>query len=174
MEKFDNIMTSQIKSSGPHLKDIPNLTGTPGNKTTLSGIVFCIEADKIGKNTPYAFITPLQVVGNDIITVSKANAEIVKFGSGNGYTDCKLWFTDQNLAANALAYCQNKFGSKFTNYVLGKANADKNGYFQVTTALGIAYIKAGRLNEELDEALTNKPLPKLGTLDIEAFYKERD
>ena len=50
---------------------------------------------------------------NDILELDMR----VDYPYEDGDTDCKLWFTDQNLAANDLAYCQNKFGSKFTNYV---------------------------------------------------------
>lgn len=165
---------SDYKSTGGRSGDIPNLIGTPGEKIILTGYVFCVFADKIGRNTPGAFITPLQVVGDRVSKVSKANAERVKFSSANGYTDCKLWFDTQTTATEVLTKCEARFGTKFSHYQIGKKSADKNGYFKVSTEFGEAYIKAGKLNEELEEALANRPLPKLGTLDAEAFYKERD
>ena len=91
---------SGYKSSGPHSGEIPNLIGTAGVKENPTvSLMYCVQADKIGKNTPNAFITPLNTTttGN-IIKVDKTTAETVKFGSGNGYTDCTCWFTDINQA----------------------------------------------------------------------------
>lgn len=144
------------KASGAHSADIPNLIGTPGNKLYFNGNMLCIEADKIGKNTPNAFITPLRTTASSVVTINKAAAESVNMGSGNGYTDCRLWFDDNATAQTFLAACQQKFGSKFTNIHLAYKKADLNGYFEVSTEFGNAYIKASTLNEDLEEKLNKK------------------
>lgn len=145
---------SGYKSSGPHSGEIPNLIGTAGVKENiLASLMYCVQADKIGKNTPNAFITPLNTTttGN-IIKVDKATAETVKFGSGNGYTDCTCWFDDINLATDFAIKCQNKFGAKYTNISIAKAKTDPNGYYKVSTEFGECYIKAKKLNEAFEKA----------------------
>lgn len=145
---------SGYKSSGQHSGDIPNLIGTAGVKENPAvSLMFCVQADKIGKNTPNAFITPLNTTttGN-IIKVDKTTAETVKFGSGNGYTDCTCWFDDINLATDFAKKCQNKFGAKYTNISIAKAKTDPNGYYKVSTEFGECYIKAKKLNEAFEKA----------------------
>ena len=145
---------SGYKSSGPHSGEIPNLIGTAGVKENPTvSLMYCVQADKIGKNTPNAFITPLNTTttGN-IIKVDKTTAETVKFGSGNGYTDCTCWFDDINLATDFATKCQNKFGAKYKNIGIAKANTDKNGYYKVSTEFGECYIKAKKLNEAFEKA----------------------
>lgn len=87
-----------------------------------------------------------------------------------------------------MTQCQNKFSSsRFQNLHIAKARADSNGYFKVVTEFGVAYIKAGRLNEEIleylvaDESLdteTVKTNEAYSIQDIdtysEAFDKYRD
>lgn len=145
---------SGYKSSGPHSGEIPNLIGTAGVKENPTvSLMYCVQADKIGKNTPNAFITPLNTTttGN-IIKVDKTTAEVVKFGSGNGYTDCTCWFDDINLATDFAIKCQNKFGAKYTNISIAKAKTDPNGYYKVSTEFGECYIKAKKLNEAFEKA----------------------
>lgn len=138
------------KSSGPQSGNVINLLGQPGVKSVSQnsgGLVYCIEADKIGKNTPNAFVKPL----NSAYQTNSANK--VCFGSGNGYTDCKCWFDDLNKAEAFLKECQNKFGSSFTNIHIAKAKADPNGYFWVKTEFGDCAIKASKLNEEAESKM---------------------
>lgn len=143
------------KSSGGHSQDIPNLIGNAGQKVYLSGPVYCIIADKIGKNTPRAFITPLIATSiGGVKTVSQEAAEKVKFGSGNGYTDCTLFFESVAAADKALDFCKKRFGVKYTNISKVTQKADGKGYFKVSTEIGEAFIKASVLNEELEEKLT--------------------
>ena len=145
---------SGYKSSGPHSGEIPNLIGTAGVKENPAvSLMYCVQADKIGKNTPNAFITPLNTTttGN-IIKVDKTTAETVKFGSGNGYTDCTCWFADINQATDFATKCQNKFGAKYTNISIAKAKTDPNGYYKVSTEFSECYIKAKKLNEAFEKA----------------------
>lgn len=138
------------KATGAHSQHIPNLLGTANQKIMLTGTVFAIIADKTGTNTPNAYITPLGAGANGkIITVGKTAAEQVKFGSGNGYTDCMCWFDNLNDADSFCKTCQATFGNKFNNIHTVQAQADKNGYFKVSTSFGDAYIKANKLNEQL-------------------------
>lgn len=138
------------KATGAHSQHIPNLLGAANQKITLTGTVFAIIADKTGTNTPNAYITPLGAGTNGkIITVGKTAAEQVKFGSGNGYTDCMCWFDNLNDADSFCKTCQASFGNKFNNIHVVQAQADKNGYFKVSTSFGAAYIKANKLNEQL-------------------------
>ena len=145
---------SGYKSSGPHSGEIPNLIGTAGVKENPAvSLMYCVQADKTGKNTPNAFITPLNTTTTgSIIKVDKATAESVKFGSGNGYTDCTCWFADINQATDFAVKCQNKFGAKYTNISIAKAKTDPNGYYKVSTEFGECYIKAKKLNEALEKA----------------------
>lgn len=140
------------KASGPHSADIPNLLSVAGKKEYPTGnLMYCIQANKIGKNTPNAFITPLIATATGIAKVSLQNAEAVKFGSGNGYTDCTCWFEDINLATDFVLKCRSKFGAKFNNINVVKARSDSNGYYAVSTEFGNCFIKAKKLNELLEQ-----------------------
>lgn len=147
--------TTGYKSSGPHSQDIPNLIGGANQKVQISGPVYCVIADKTGKNTPNAYITPLKVSGNGTVIqqVSKQAAETVNFNSGNGYSDCMCWFDNYNEAANFCKLCIQKFSSKYNNIRVVQDKATSNGYFRVSTEFGNAYIKANKLNEQLSEEL---------------------
>lgn len=166
---------SGYKASGGHSGEIPNLLNS--SKEYLSGKVYCVEADKQGKNQPCAYITPLQVSGNSIKPISKAQAEKIKFGSANGYADCKLWFETQAEAVDLINnfLIPHGFDSKWLNIRQAYANADQNGYFRVSTEAGYAFIKASRLNEELIEAVdkyANATFYEETHMDeIEAFAK---
>lgn len=144
--------TNRYKSTGAHSDKIPNLIGNPGAKFTFTGKMYCIEADKeAGKsNVPYVFITPLRTdkAGNPV-KVSKEQAEKVHFGSGNGYTDCTVWFDNKTDASVYLGSCRAAFNGRFNNIHMAEKDADKNGYFKVSTEFGAAYIKAKPLNEEI-------------------------
>ena len=138
------------KSSGGQSGNIINIVGQPGVKAyAQSNTAICIIADKTGKNTPNAYIKPLDQKYN------QNGVAQVCFGSGNGYTDCKCWFDDLTAAQAFLNQVQAKFGSNFTNIRLAKTNPDKNGYFLVKTEFGECAIKASKLNEELGEELQN-------------------
>lgn len=143
---------NSYKSSGAHSQDIPNLVGQANQKANFNQPLFCVEADKVGKNTPCAFITPIKTSQSGVVKVSKTAAETINFGSGNGYTDCCLWFILQTDAQKLVTFCQNspKFNKKYTNFHIAKG-LDNNGYFMVTTEAGPAYIQAKKLNEALEK-----------------------
>lgn len=162
------------KSLGGLSDKVPNLIGTPGQKQTFTSgtIMYCIEADKLGKNTPSVFITPVSSSGQ---AVSDDRAKSVNLGSGNGYSDCKLWWDDLQDATNFLAQCNHKFASgRFQNLHIARARADANGYFKVLTEFGVAYIKAGRLNEEILEYLMADNTNKLESVKTDGSYTIQD
>lgn len=149
---------NNYKSLGGLSDKVTILVGNPGDKKYINNSeVYCIEADKLGKNTPCIFVTPISNSGQ---AVSSTRAASVNLGSGNGYSDCKLWWDNLVNAQAFLLDCQTKFSnSKFQNLHVAKARPDSNGYFEVSTEFGNAYIKASRLNEEISEWLnTNAPV----------------
>lgn len=163
---------NNYKSSGPQSGNMKCIIGTPGQKlVAASAISYCIEADKIGKNTPNAFIKPLndKACPNSVATVF--------MGSGNFYTDCKCWFDDISDATVFLSKVAAKFGNQFTNIHISKAKSDANGYYIAQTQFGNCGIKASKLNEELNGELTEEVkenryngITDIDTFD-EAFFK---
>lgn len=144
--------TGSYTTLGPLSGNVPNLIGAVGKKIQLAVTnVYWITADKIGKNTPRVYITPLDNDGT-----SKASAQEVKIGSGNGYSDCTLYWVDQSEAADFLNTCLNKSigKGKFNNIHVVASKVDANGYYKVQTDYGMAYIKASKLNEEVQPTST--------------------
>lgn len=160
---------NNYKASGGHIKDVPN---TPtGKKETLTGKVYCVIADKIGKNTPSAYITPVSSIGK---TVSKADAMKLKFGSANGYTDCTLWFESQNDADVLKFLCLNLFSVKYQNFRIFEATADPNGYLKVDIDGGLtAYVKASKLNESFEEESGEELFQRWLTEDSNYLYNKK-
>jgi len=147
---------NSYKSLGPQGAKVNNIINYGNGKIDLTPQeLFCVIADKRGKNTPGAFITPIKTSGNSVTVVSKADAETIRFGSGNGYTDCLLWFDTLQAAEACRDFCRTKFEQTYSNYQVAKHAADKNGYFKVSTEIGDAFIKANKLNESacLKEAI---------------------
>lgn len=138
------------KASGGQSSNVRNLIGTPGVKINISGTeAYCIEG--VNANTskiPAAYIKPLSSSG------ASGNTNKVFIGDPSGYTDCKLFFAVYTDALNFLSECDNHniTPSNISNLQVVKAKIDKNGYFEVGTEFGPAFIKASKLNEELMEA----------------------
>ena len=131
------------------LRDIGGGPGTPGAKVIAGGpVMFKIVGDKgTGKNTPNAFINPLNSSG------ASGNTNKVKFSSGNGWTDCTCFFDDAKEAQDFLAkLIQNDPKAAAANARVEKLRPDPNGYFLVGTEYGICAISAKKLNEALTEA----------------------
>lgn len=147
--------SSGTATSGPknNYKSLGGLSGVVSNlissqKTTLNGSVFCIEAERTGANKRTLFITPLTSEGKP---VAISAAQKIKLGSGNGYSDCQLWWSTLSDAQTALSKISSNLSSE--HFQIKKANPDSNGYFEVSTALGNAFIKASKLNEMLTEQI---------------------
>jgi hypothetical protein len=80
----------------------------------------------------------------------------VDYGSGQGYNDCLLFFASEQAAKNFLAIADAHKPSKVKSLRLKRTGEDKNGYVEVETEFGNAYIKASALHEEVEEDLENK------------------
>lgn len=131
------------------LRDVNGGPGTPNAKVVASGsVMFKIVGDKgTGKNTPNAFINPLNPSG------ASGNTNKVKFSSGNGWTDCTCYFDDEIAAQDFLAkLLQNDPKAVAANARVEKLRPDPNGYFLVGTEYGICAISAKKLNEALTES----------------------
>lgn len=76
----------------------------------------------------------------------------VKFNSGQGYNDCILFFEDPNQADAFKVACESVMPTNtVTNLSVKKVQTDPNGYFEVETNCGKAFIKAIKLHEDLEE-----------------------
>lgn len=139
--------------SGSHKADVPSNFLVTGQKIQLTEVYF-IVADKIGANQPKVYVTPLVWDPNvgAVKIVSGSAASTVKFASANGWTDSVLYFKDFNAAA-AFMNKLPALPAKIQNVRVVKQKSDPNGYFEVNTALGTAYIRAAKLNEEVLETL---------------------
>ena len=148
------------KQSGPqsgNVRDLRGLDGVspgkPGNKVFAAGpFIYRIIGDNPqSKNTPNVFINPLSSSGE-----ARGGTNKVKFSSGNGYSDCTCFFdelSDATAFLNQLIQ-NNRIPANVTNPRVVKNNADKNGYFLVGTEFGVCAISAKKLNEALNEAVT--------------------
>lgn len=145
---------NNYKQSGPQSANARGLIGNPGDKVLANGNeIYRIIADKVGKNTPNAFIKPLSKAGESQVGENK-----VFFSSGNGYTDCTCFFDDPNDAQSFLDTMINNglIPSNIVNPRVTKRPADPNGYFLVKTECGQCAISAKTLNEALAESLTEQ------------------
>ena len=80
----------------------------------------------------------------------------VDYGSGQGYNDCILYFASEQAARNFMGIADANKPSKVKSLQIKKIGEDKNGYVEVETEFGNAYIKASKLHEEVEEDLENK------------------
>ena len=80
----------------------------------------------------------------------------VDYGSGQGYNDCILYFASEQDARNFMSIADANKPNKVKSLQLKKIGEDKNGYVEVDTEFGPAYIKASKLHEEIEEDLENK------------------
>ena len=148
---------SNYKSSGPQSANVPALIGTVGSKQALnlSGDIYWIVADKTGKNVPHAFVHPVEnSAAGEKAKINNNQECLVFFGSGNGYTDCTCFFTDNTIADSFLQKLiqQNSNAQQAKNLRVVKQRVDQNGYYEVKTEYGISvYIKALKLNEDLED-----------------------
>lgn len=80
----------------------------------------------------------------------------VNYGSGQGYNDCILYFASEQAARTFMGAADANKPSKVKSLQLKKIGEDTNGYVEVETEFGNAYIKASKLHEEVEEDLENK------------------
>jgi hypothetical protein len=168
--------TSGYKSSGPKSSLVVNLVGKPGEKihppkSTPLILIRC-TSDKPKKQ--YVYINPLRTSS-------------VSLGDPSGYSDCKLFFKTISDAQDAIRLIKSgtvTVPSHITDFSLEKQAVDSNGYFEVETNVGNAYIKASKLNEAIEEdldecsdsktAVRTSRFPEIMDIDVytEALYRE--
>ena len=159
-----------VKTGGPagHTLYRKNAAGilTTGKLTGISnnGYVYWIGGEfiKPGATQPKLHVKPQQ--GSSPLKVD--------YGSGQGYNDCILYFASEGAAKNFMAIADaNKPASKVKALHLKKIGEDKNGYVEVATEFGNAYIKASKLHEEVEEELTeDKKENKVSNKEIAEAY----
>ena len=139
------------KSAGPQSAYVAGLISKPGEKLKISSpYVYSILADKIGANQPKAFIHPVDnpKVGEKAKVNSKG-LPVIKFGSGNGYTDIAIFSETQKGLEDIFAAL--KARGVFDKYTHARiaAVANKSDYYRVNTELGEVLIRTTKLNEKL-------------------------
>lgn len=144
--------TSGYKTSGPKSGLIKGLIGKPGEKIKFpSGEhLYVIVCDSSKPKTQYVYIDPLAYV---------ADINKVKLGDPSGYSACKLFYTGISAAEEAIEGIKAgkvKMPDHVTGFTIKKQSADPNGFFNVMTELGPAYVKASKLNEAIKEALAEE------------------
>jgi hypothetical protein len=176
------VPVSGYKTSGPKSGLIKGLIGEPGEKIKFpsSEHLYVIVCESSKPKTQYVYIDPLAY---------PADVNKVKLGDPSGYSACKLFFNSIEAANDAIERI-NVYGIKvpdhITGFVLKKQSADPNGFFNVKTEIGAAYIKASKLNEAISEALAEEEVedavkearkarfPEIADIDVysEALQRE--
>lgn len=140
--------SSSYKTSGGQSSQARALIGQPGVKEYITGSAYWIKGVKAGSNnTQCAFVRPLVPAG------AAGSVNRVFVGDPSGNKDCRVFFDNEQTAIDFLNKCQtnNKVAANISNLNVVRTNADQNGYFQVDTEFGPVYIKASKLNEEIEE-----------------------
>lgn len=139
---------NDYKSSGGQSQNVRDLKGAPGNKIIKTSIMYRIEGVNANTpKTPYVFIRPLKASG------AAGNTNKVFVGDPSGYTDCTLFFDDHVVADKVLVDCTNAniIPTNISGLHVSKIAPDRNGYYEVGTEFGNAFIKASKLNEDLNK-----------------------
>lgn len=137
--------TSTGGSSAGHTLYRSNAGGVVGTSKDILSVPFmyCIvgEFNPKGKTSPRIHVSP-----------QNQSAPLrVKYTSGQGFNDCILHF-DSLIAANDFkAQCDANLPSNVAFLNVKKVATDPNGYVQVDTQYGQAWIKASKLHEEIIE-----------------------
>ncbi len=140
-------------------------------KIVFPGDMYWIVGEfiKPGKTKPRIHVSPL----------NSRTPLPVKFASGQGYDDCILFLANKSSADIFLARCKDaikastKLSSKINadTLALRRVKPDSNGYFEVETEFGSAYIKAKDLQESFTE-LEKPEDPKIAACKkIKAAYE---
>jgi len=97
----------------------------------------------------------------------------VDYGSGQGYNDCILYFASEGAAKNFLGIADASKPSKIKSLQVKKIGEDPNGYVEVDTEFGHAYIKASKLHEEVEECIQEENnTQKVSNKEVWEAYKE--
>lgn len=109
--------------------------------------MYCIlgEFNPKGKTSPKIHVSPQ----------GQAAPLRVKYTSGQGHNDCILYFDSLNAANDFKTKCDANLPANVAFLKVKKLATDPNGYVQVNTQYGPAYIKASKLHEEIIEDETD-------------------
>ena len=125
-----------------------NCGGLVGNakETGISqenGRVFWIGGEfvKAGKTQPRIHVSPQD----------SSSPLTVKFNSGQGYNDCVLYFKSRAQCQAFLDICNQNKPATVQSLQMKQCWEDSNGYCEVHTQYGNAYILAKKLHEGLEE-----------------------
>lgn len=103
-----------------------------------------------GKTKPRLHVSPF----------NQSSPLTVKYGSGQGFDDCVLFFDDINKAAEFMTKANAAKPSSVSSLSLKRRKTDTNGYFKVNTQFGEAYIAASKLHEALEKLEEEKKAAK--------------
>lgn len=143
------------KTLGPQSGNIPSqvMLSTPGQPVEPPGTLYWVIADKLKTNTPRIFVSPV----NENRTTPPQRAAMsngklkLKWGSGNGYSDCNCYFRTQNEAEATLQGIIQKITQQgYQNARVESVKINKKGYWVLTETFD-AFITTSKLNESLDE-----------------------
>ena len=120
------------------------IVGTTKDILTVSEM-FCIigEFNPKGKTSPKIHVSPQ---GKSTTAPLQ-----VKYTSGQGANDCILYFDNLTAANDFKTKCEANMPANIAFFKVKKMPTDPNGYVEVTTNYGNAWIKASRLHEEVVE-----------------------
>ncbi len=118
-----------------------------------------------GKTKPRLHVSPF----------NQSSPLTVKYGSGQGFDDCVLFFDDFKKAMEFMAKADAAKPSSVSSLSLKRRKTDTNGYFKVNTQFGEAYIAAAKLHEMLEELEKENTASKEAVLEeIKEAYKALD
>lgn len=105
--------------------------------------MYCImgEFNPKGKTSPKIHVSPQ----------GQSAPLRVKYTSGQGHNDCILYFESLAAADDFKVKCDANLPANVAFLKVKKLATDPNGYVQVDTQYGPAYIKASKLHEEIVE-----------------------
>ena len=124
--------------------------GTKLSKISNDGLVYWIGGEFSNGNNktkPKLHVSPLTK------GTPNQNPLPVKYSTGQGEDDCILFFASEGAAKNFLGLAQANMPNTVASLEVKKVKEDTNGYVEVITNLGNAYIKAYKLREEVEEEL---------------------
>lgn len=131
--------------------------------------MYCImgEFNPAGKTKPKIHVSP-----------QGQNAPLkVKYTSGQGFNDCILHFDSLAAANDFKAKCEANLPANVAFLQVKKLPTDPNGYVQVDTQYGPAWIKASKLHEEIIEDSETELVEDVVTEEVEQFpesyYREK-
>jgi len=118
-------------------------TAKETNISQENGRMFWIGGEfvKAGRTQPRIHVSPQD----------SSSPLTVKFNSGQGYNDCVLYFKSRAQCQAFLDICNQNKPATVQSLQMKQCWEDNNGYCEVHTQWGNAYILAKKLHEDLEE-----------------------